>query len=203
MVQKKGKNDKSSSDDADLAQATEVSANLHNRITKAHTAKALRELHQNKQIEGRAAGKQVVYHAIQETCNEATPEIIATMDWKTERLQEQVTSLQAIENKTRAELAAICGRPLVSELRRDIGQIEQAQEVIRARLDRVRGIDSDSVPIQLEVDAEKDWKHWQNQANIRGRICRDLWRKCSEVVPENMTREELWESLGLEGPCLN
>ncbi|RDH23639.1 hypothetical protein M747DRAFT_154373 [Aspergillus niger ATCC 13496] len=29
--------------------------NLHNKITKAHAVKALRELHQNKLIEGRAA----------------------------------------------------------------------------------------------------------------------------------------------------
>ena len=134
----------------------------------------------------------MVYHAIQDTCNEATPEIIASLDWKTERLQEQVTSLQVIENKTRAELAAICGRPLVSELRRDIDQFEQEQKLIRARLNKVRGSDLDRVPVQHEVNAEKDWNHWQNQANIRRRICRDLWRKCSEVMPENMTREELW-----------
>ncbi|RAL06323.1 putative TBP interacting domain protein [Aspergillus ibericus CBS 121593] len=219
MAQRKGKNDKHSGGDAAHDgpalileylrkqnrpySATEISANLQNRITKAHAAKALRELHQNKQIEGRAAGKQAVYHALQETCNEATPEIIAALDEKAERLQEQATNLQATEKKTRAELAAVNARPLLFELRRDISQLQQEQEALQARLLEARGSDSESVPIQLKLKAEKDWKHWHNHASIRGRICRDLWRKCSEVVPENMTGEELWESLGLEGPFLN
>ncbi|GFN17464.1 putative TBP interacting domain protein [Aspergillus tubingensis] len=182
--------------------ATEVSVNLHNKITKAHAAKALRELHQNKQIEGRAAGKQIVYHALQETSTEVTPEIIAALDEQAEKLQEQVTSLEAAEKNTRVELATICARPLLSELRRDVGQFEQEHEAIRARLVQARGSDAGTVPVQVKVDAERDWKHWQNQAKVRGRICRDLWRMCSEVVPDNMGREELWENLGLEGPFL-
>ncbi|GKZ27291.1 hypothetical protein AbraIFM66951_005033 [Aspergillus brasiliensis] len=185
-----------------LTVATEVSTNLHNKITKAHAAKALRELHQNKQIEGRAAGKQIVYHALQETSNEVTPEMIAALDEQTEQLQKQVSGLEAAEKKTRAELAAICARPLLSELRRDVGQLEQEHEAIRVRLVQARGSNAGTVPVQVKVDAETDWKHWQNQANVRGQICRDLWRMCSEVVPDNMAREELWEDLGLEGPFL-
>ncbi|GKZ29690.1 hypothetical protein AbraIFM66950_006092 [Aspergillus brasiliensis] len=171
-------------------------------LIDAHAAKALRELHQNKQIEGRAAGKQIVYHALQETSNEVTPEMITALDEQTEQLQKQVSGLEAAEKKTRAELAAICARPLLSELRRDVGQLEQEHEAIHVRLVQARGSNAGTVPVQVKVDAETDWKHWQNQANVRGRICRDLWRMCSEVVPDNMAREGLWEDLGLEGPFL-
>ncbi|PYI10482.1 spindle poison sensitivity protein Scp3 [Aspergillus sclerotiicarbonarius CBS 121057] len=214
MAQRKGKNDQHSSGDAahdgpalilDYLRAylssailpcgaTEISTNLQNRITKGRISN-------EKRVDRDALGKQVVYHALQETCNEATPEIIAALDEKAERLQEQVTDLQATEKKTRAELAVTCARPLLSELRRHIGQLEQEQDAIRACLIKARGSDLESVPVQVQVKAESDWKHWQDHANIRGRICRDLWRKCSEVVPENMTGEELWGNCKFGAKC--
>lgn len=45
--------------------ATDISANLKNRVTKTAAAKLLKDLHERKEIEGRAAGKQIVYHALQ------------------------------------------------------------------------------------------------------------------------------------------
>ena len=45
--------------------ATDISANLKNRVTKAAAAKLLKDLHERNEIEGKAAGKQIVYHAIQ------------------------------------------------------------------------------------------------------------------------------------------
>lgn len=45
--------------------AIDVSTNLKNRVTKAAAAKLLKDMHERKEIEGRAAGKQIVYHAIQ------------------------------------------------------------------------------------------------------------------------------------------
>ena len=45
--------------------ATDISTNLKNRITKAAAAKLLKDIHERHEIDGRAAGKQLVYHAIQ------------------------------------------------------------------------------------------------------------------------------------------
>lgn len=45
--------------------ATDISANLKNRVTKAAAAKLLKDMHERNEIEGRAAGKQLVYHPIQ------------------------------------------------------------------------------------------------------------------------------------------
>ena len=45
--------------------ATDISSNLKNRVTKAAAAKLLKDMHERNEIEGRAAGKQLVYHAIQ------------------------------------------------------------------------------------------------------------------------------------------
>lgn len=51
--------------------ATDISSNLKNRVTKAAAAKLLKDLHERGEIEGRAAGKQQVYHALQvsEVCS--------------------------------------------------------------------------------------------------------------------------------------
>ena len=45
--------------------ATDISSNLKNRVTKAAVTKLLKDMHERNEIEGRAAGKQIVYHAIQ------------------------------------------------------------------------------------------------------------------------------------------
>lgn len=45
--------------------ATDISANLKNRVTKAAATKLLKDMHERGEIEGKAAGKQSVYHAIQ------------------------------------------------------------------------------------------------------------------------------------------
>lgn len=47
--------------------AADISANLKNRVTKTNTAKLLKDLHEKQRIEGRTAGKQIVYHVLQVT----------------------------------------------------------------------------------------------------------------------------------------
>lgn len=130
----------------------------------------------------------------------------------------------------RAELATLRSKPLLSELRQDIGRLEKEKESMLARLDKLHRQDT-SVSLEERAEIEREWKCCQRQVNVRRRICRDMWMKCSEVVPEGMTREELWvcalfyfyffsvlgyfpqgrdkhisnnivqESLGLEGDC--
>ena len=48
-----------------IVQATDISANLHNKVTKSAAQKILIKLHEAKKIEGRVSGKQSVYHPIQ------------------------------------------------------------------------------------------------------------------------------------------
>jgi hypothetical protein len=45
--------------------AIDISANLKNRVTKTAAVKLLKDLHERGEIEGRVAGKGVVYHAVQ------------------------------------------------------------------------------------------------------------------------------------------
>ncbi|KAL4783950.1 Tat binding protein 1-interacting protein-domain-containing protein [Aspergillus varians] len=214
MVQKKGKPDKYSKD-ASLEgsalildylrkqnrpySAIDISTNLHNKVTKTYAVKALRELHQKKEIECRVAGKQMVYHALQEELDESCTDAAAAMDEEIVSLQEQLPSLKENEKKIQGEFNSLSAIPLLSELRIEVENLEEEKESLVTRLAKVHGDGSTHVSPQEKEDVRKAWKIWSNHARVRAQICRDLWRRCSETLPENVTREELWESLGLEG----
>ncbi|KAL4924662.1 putative TBP interacting domain protein [Aspergillus undulatus] len=179
--------------------AIDISTNLHNKVTKSYAVKALKELHQKNEIECRVAGKQTVYHALQEELDESGPDAVAAMDVEIAILQEQLSALNDEEKKMQGELNALNAMPLLSELRVEVKRLEEEKEKLTASLAKMHGDGSTEVSPQEKEVVRKDWKIWQDQSRVRARICRDLWRKCSETLPEGMTREGLWESLGLEG----
>ncbi|KAL5361864.1 hypothetical protein BJX96DRAFT_152951 [Aspergillus floccosus] len=143
-----------------------------------------------------------------------------------QRLQEELTTLKENEKQVREELAALNATPLLFELRRDIDQLEQERKTMLIQLEQFHGGDEPKrVSADERAEIERQWRYWQRQAHVRSRICCDLWLRCSEVLPDDMTAEELWvcclappmmtgarvnglsdgiaqESLGLEGPCL-
>ncbi|KAJ6086952.1 hypothetical protein N7467_005866 [Penicillium canescens] len=179
--------------------AIDISANLHNKVTKTHATKILRDLHEKKQIEGRTSGKQTVYHALQDPSDTATPEAAAALSRDIANLQSQLEAFKANEKKARAALTALGAKPRVSDLRQDITRLESEQEAIQARLASRHEDDTVSISPAERAKLETEWKQWQRQVGIRRRICCELWGRCSEVLPENVTAPELWESLGLEG----
>ncbi|KAJ5520595.1 Chitin synthase activator (Chs3) [Penicillium fimorum] len=174
--------------------AIDISANLHNKVTKTQAAKVLRDLHEKKEIEGRVSGKQTVYHALQDPSDITTREVAAAIKVKIESLEDEISTRKANEKKARAALAALHTKPRISDLRQDIGRLEAEELTIQARL--VSRHEADPVQISPEERAklEKEWKYWQRHANVRRRICRDLWEQCSEVLPEDTTAGELWVS---------
>ncbi|KAL2816329.1 Tat binding protein 1-interacting protein-domain-containing protein [Aspergillus granulosus] len=196
MPPKKGKTDKQAAEDA----SSDGTAMILDYLPYA--VKALRELHQKKEIECRVAGKQTVYHVTQEESDENNADVVAAMDEEIQSLQEQLPRLKEDEKKLRAELNSLNAVPLLSELRAEIKDLEGEKESLAARLAKVHGDGEVNVSPRETEAARKYWKFWQGQARIRARICRDLWYKCSETLPEGTSREELWERLGLEGSPL-
>ncbi|KAH1375357.1 hypothetical protein KXW31_000951 [Aspergillus fumigatus] len=182
--------------------AIDVSTNLHNKVTKTHAAKVLRELHRKKEIEARVSGKHTVYHAVQEASDEFTIETMAMMNERNEQLEKQLTTLKTKEKKARTELATLSTKPLLCELRHDVGQLEQETQAISSRLKKIQKRDSIQMSPEKRAELGKEWRRWNRIASVRKRICRDLWSRCLEVSPDNVCREELWDSLGLEGSFL-
>lgn len=168
-------------------------------------------MHEKKQIEGRASGecgilqdseilnkrrigKQTVYHALQDPSDVTTPEVAAAVKLNIESLEREISTLKAKEKKARAELAALHAKPRISDLRQDISRLESELSMIQARLASRHKGDPVQISPEEREKLEREWKYWQWHANVRRRICCDLWGQCSEVLPENMTAAELWVS---------
>lgn len=134
----------------------------------------------------------MVYHALQEELNEAGPDVVAAMDEEIQILQEQLPSLKENDKKMQGELNAINTLPFPSELRTEIEKLEKEKGSLATHLAKMHGDGAAHVSPLDKENVRKDWKLWQNQARLRVQICRDIWHKCSETLPENMTREELW-----------
>ncbi|GIJ87202.1 hypothetical protein Asppvi_006108 [Aspergillus pseudoviridinutans] len=176
------------------SQAIDVSTNLHNKVSKTHAAKVLRELHRKKEIDARISGKHIVYHALQDASDDLRTETMATMDEKIKQLEEQLTTLKTKEKKARADLATLSTKPLLCELRYDVGRLEQETQEVSSRLEKIQKRDSIQMCPEERAKLGKEWKRWNKIASVRKTICRDLWSRCLEVVPDNVSREELWVS---------
>ncbi|KAJ5667953.1 Chitin synthase activator (Chs3) [Penicillium maclennaniae] len=203
----------SAKNDSDCA--IEVSANLHNKVTKgeryrptsllqhdldvspAQAAKILRVLHQDEKIEERVAGKQSVYHAVQDSSQKITPETLAALSQEIEQLQDQLSSIKEKEKNVRASLAALEAKPRLSVLRQDIQQLEEEKKVIQHRLESLHNSEMVQLSLEERSKREDEWRRWQRHAAIRSRICRDLWGRCAEVLPENTSALELWLSIAV------
>lgn len=103
----------------------------------------------------------------------------------------QLSTLKTNEKRAKSELAEFQARPLLSELHHDIGRLKEDKDGMLASLANLSGSETMAISPEAKEAVEKEWKYWQRHANVRRRICCDLWRKCSEVLPENMTGEEL------------
>jgi 26S proteasome regulatory subunit (ATPase 3-interacting protein) len=141
-----------------------------------------------------STGKQTVYHALQKSSDDASPEILAALGHEIETLQEELTTIKANEKKARAALAALKAKPRLSTLREDIRQLEEERDAAQARLGKLYGDDQPQISPEARAQLERDWNKWKHHATVRRRVCRELWGRCSEVLPEDMTASQLWVS---------
>ncbi|WEW60390.1 hypothetical protein PRK78_005875 [Emydomyces testavorans] len=200
MAPRKEKGDKGSVEDGQ--QKIGLVLNKMQSSVFAYAAKALKDMHEKKQIEGRVSGKQVVYHAIQDPADEVTAEQLATIDQEIEDMRNQVTSAKSREKLLRAELATLNARVSSSELREQVTAFEKEKGRLLARVAPLKDSAADTRTVSAEEKAgvEKERRTWQKHVAVRKKICQEMWMRCVEVLPEAVQgNEELWEALGLEG----
>ncbi|KAL1851793.1 hypothetical protein Plec18170_006096 [Paecilomyces lecythidis] len=165
----------------------------------ASAVKILKDMHEKRQIEGRAAGKQIVYHALQDSTDDVTPEALARISDEIEQLEKQLASYKNREKELKWELSRMGATIPLAELEQNASKLEDETSSILLRLKELCNDDTAEVSMEEKIQTEKEWKIWQRYAAVRKRICRQLWERCTEVMAEDTTREDLWESLGLEG----
>ncbi|KAF2277571.1 homologous-pairing protein-like protein 2 [Westerdykella ornata] len=178
--------------------ATDISANLHNKVTKAAAAKILKDLQDQNKIEGRAAGKQVVYHTIQNTDDALTPEQLAALSAQTSDLQSRTTALQTTIKTLRSTLSTLNSTLSTADLVSSVQSLEAEKRDILARLETLKTGKAKKVTQKERMEAEAEWRKWNGIAKRRERIEREMWRMIEDLVGEKDKREELREALGLD-----
>ncbi|KAI8939554.1 hypothetical protein NX059_003321 [Plenodomus lindquistii] len=179
--------------------AIDVSANLHNKVTKTAAAKILKDLHEQKHIEGRPAGKQIVYHAIQNANESCTTEQLAALDDQINNLRAETATLQADAKALRSTLADLNSTLSTADLRTAVHALETEQAEITARLDSLKVGKAKKVTAKEREDVEKEWKKYTVLAKKREGIAREMWKFIEDQLPDKDKREELREAFDLDG----
>ncbi|KAK4549081.1 hypothetical protein LTR36_007537 [Oleoguttula mirabilis] len=177
--------------------ATDISTNLKNRVTKAAAAKLLKDMHERKEIEGRAAGKQIVYHSIQDEADEDGLEKLQAMDAETTRLREATTQLKAEEKELKLALREGTSQVPLPELRTSVASLEQEKAELVARLAKLKGGNLKPVSLDEREKVNAAHRKWQRAAAARKKIRHELWQVIAGQIEKDKI-EETKEVLGLE-----
>ncbi|KAI9703988.1 MAG: hypothetical protein M1820_005770, partial [Bogoriella megaspora] len=171
--------------------ATDISANLHNAVTKAAATKLLKDLHDRKEIEGRTSGKQIIYHAIQDPSDAATAEELAALDAQTESFRSSTAALRAEEKTLRSAVTSLSTTVSTSELCSCISNLEAQKQEMSARLEMLKGGTVKPVSQEAREKIETDVRMWEKIERNRRKIRKELWSIVREGLPEGMAEDEL------------
>ncbi|KAF2121731.1 homologous-pairing protein-like protein 2 [Lophiotrema nucula] len=178
--------------------ATDISANLHNKVTKAAAAKILKDLHEKNDIAGCQAGKQIVYHAIQSAEDSCTPEQLAEMDSRINELRTSTSALQAEAKTLRSTLSSLNNTLSTADLISSVQAFEAQRSSIQARLDTLKAGKVKNVTKKEREEIEKEWSKWKSAGGRRQEIAREMWHLVQDVLPDGTDEGEFRESLGLD-----
>ncbi|KAL1582252.1 hypothetical protein WHR41_09093 [Cladosporium halotolerans] len=178
---------------------TDISANLKNRVTKAAAAKLLKDLHERGELEARASGKQIVYHAVQDEADESSLEALQAMDAETARLKDATAALKVAEKELRAQLRECAEVTPVSELKGAVAALESEKEALGEPLAKLRAGNVKPVSAEERARVNAELAKWQKAAGARRSIRAEMWRTIEEFIADKERAAETKERLGLEG----
>ncbi|KAF2707370.1 homologous-pairing protein-like protein 2 [Pleomassaria siparia CBS 279.74] len=178
--------------------ATDISANLHNKVTKAATAKILKDLHERSEIEGRPAGKQIVYHALQNPEDSCTPEELGALETSISQLRSSTAIAIATSKTLRSTLSALNSTLSTTNLISNVAALEAEKPEIVARLESLKAGKTKKVTKQEREDIERGWKEWRVVAKRREKIATEMWKMIEDCLPDKEQKADVRESLGLD-----
>ncbi|KAK8256761.1 Tat binding protein 1-interacting, partial [Phyllosticta capitalensis] len=178
--------------------ANDVSANLHNKVTKAAATKLLKELSDKELLICRAAGKQLVYHVPQTADDAATPEHLAALDTQVNTLKTNTASALAEAKTLRSTISTLGATVPLSDLRASVQILEQEVQETEERLAGLRG--GEVVPVSAEereaLDAQL--RKFKRAEKARKKIVKEMWATIVDGVGDKEALAELRERLGLD-----
>ncbi|KAF2769401.1 TBPIP-like protein [Teratosphaeria nubilosa] len=177
--------------------ATDISTNLKNRVTKTAATKLLKDMHERKEVEGRAAGKQIVYHAIQEEPEEDDVGKLQEMDEKTKNLRDATAALKVAEKELRLAVREGAAQVPLHELKDNVAGLALQKQDIMARLEKLKSGNVKPVNVAEREKIGMDHRQWEKTAGVRKKIRNVMWAMIKGSL-EKEKCEETAEALGLE-----
>ncbi|CAG8961292.1 hypothetical protein HYFRA_00013572 [Hymenoscyphus fraxineus] len=188
--------------------ATEISANLHGKVTKTLADKLLKEMEQNGQLQAKATngdkkGSQWVFWYPQDPSSTASPSELAAYESTIQTLTTTtIPPLKSTLKTLTATLSTILSTPstpalaiLVEELRIGIAEKTLRLQDLKGGDPSLDGLGGKSAVKKEEAEKiEKEWKYWKDALGRRKRC----WKEVEGQLLEGMGREELWERVGIE-----
>ncbi|KAF2827333.1 Tat binding protein 1-interacting [Ophiobolus disseminans] len=193
--------------------AIDVSANLHNKVTKTAAAKVLKDLHEQKKIHGCPAANRLPRHPgtllfhpkaqqtltlIQDPTLTCTPEQLAALDTTTTSLRNQTIQLIATAKILRSTLSSLNSELSTADLVASVAGLESEKAEILSRLESLKQGKAKKVTKEQREQVEREWKKAGSVARKREKVARECWRFIEDRVMDGEAREELRESLGLD-----
>ncbi|KAF1977170.1 TBPIP-domain-containing protein [Bimuria novae-zelandiae CBS 107.79] len=178
--------------------AIDVSANLHNKVTKAAAAKILKDLHERNEIEGRAAGKQIVYHAIQNPDDACTPSHLAALDTTTTSLRARTTTLLATAKSLRTTLTTLNSTLSTADLIASVTALKAEKAAVVARLESLRAGKAKKVTKREREEVDREWETYSRLSRKRAKIGKECWELIEGQLEGGEMRAEVREQLGLD-----
>ncbi|KAF3005169.1 hypothetical protein E8E13_010614 [Curvularia kusanoi] len=178
--------------------AIEISENLLNKVTKAATAKLLKDLHEQKLVEGRTSGKSVVYHALQDPNDAVTSEQLTEYDNRIRTLKDQTADLENVAKTLRTTLASLNSSLSTADMLSSITSLEREKAEIMARLDSLRAGHAEKVTPEEREKVEREWRVMKGVSARREKIAKEFWKTVEEMTESKEKCAELREGWGLD-----
>ncbi|KAF2730254.1 hypothetical protein EJ04DRAFT_445512 [Polyplosphaeria fusca] len=203
--------------------ATEISANLHNKVSKGRSvlpaaAKVLKDLHEKTEIEGRPAGNILhafsnhalpwlmshrqadhLYSQPQNPTDSITPEALQSLDAQVNSLRTATTSLHARAKTLRATLSSLNSTLSTSDLVSSVSALEAEKAAITARLESLKRGKVKKVTQKEREDVESEWRKWKGVSARRVKIAGEMWKMVEDAHEGDKEKiAEVREMLGLD-----
>ena len=147
------------------------------------------------------AGKQIIYHAIQDAKDNLSPEELTDIDNEIKSLNDEVAALKDEEKLLKSSLADLKAEATLDELKDQLVLLTQEKDSLNHHLTQFKSRTTKVVSKEEKTEVEASWKLWSYKAKARKKAFMELWNALADNLPETKTKDELWEELGLEMPA--
>jgi 26S proteasome regulatory subunit, ATPase 3, interacting protein len=134
-----------------------------------------------------------VYHVLQPVPEESSAEDdLAALDNRITNLRSQLAASKTTEKTLKLHLTALSNVMSTEELHAKVSQLQSEKKHLLERVPELQQVNVKPVSAVERATVEEAHRVWSKHVSARKRVCKELWWKCLEIMPEGETADELW-----------